>query len=461
MKSPVALLLAVVLASLAASGCSAPPSGGMRPSSKNDSGGKGGSKGGKSGGKSGSQAGAQSGDKSGGKSGGSSGGGAGSSSDSSNSNTATQTTITVSPQEQRLGGIRIAQVEPRMVPRTLTVPGQIMMDDQRTAHISPYFEGMVINVLRLPGDFVRRGDVLAHFHSHSVHETVGALAMDYANLARQQSAVAYAQQKRDRYSHLYSIQAASLEQQQGSQQELVQSQTELANAQAAVIMEREHLADLLQVPPASVTPATLYTYENLPIKSPIAGTVITRSITPGMVLEPGQEAYTVSNLGEVWMVAAVNETDLSHLRLGERVTVRSDAWPGETFTGRVTLIGSTLDPTTRTVQVRASLANPQNKLKPLMFTTATIDETKSEADTRQALFVPESALQDVNGLQVAFVTDDGTHFTARTLKTAAPIPTANGGQVEVTSGLRPGDHVAVSGAFMLKSDLLKSTMDSE
>ena len=442
MKHPAALLLAVALI---ASGCSAPPSGGMRPSSKSDGG-------------SDSGGGSAKNSKSGGSDGGSSGSGSGSGSSSdSNTNTATQTTITVSPQQQQLGGIRVVQLEPRTVPRTLTVPGQIMMDDQRTAHISPYFEGQVDAVLRLPGDPVRPGQVLARFHSHTVHETVMALSVDYANVARQQSAVLYAQQKRDRYDHLYSIQAASLEQQQGSQQELVQSQTELANAQAAVIAEREHLADLLQIPPSSITPATLYTYEQLPITSPIAGTVITRSITPGMVLEPGQEAYTVSNLGEVWVVAAVSETELSHLRLGEHVTVRSDAWPGETFSGRVTLVGSTLDPTTRTVQVRASLPNPANKLKPLMFTTATIDETDAGTVSRQALFVPESALQDVNGLQVAFVTTDGTHFTARTLKTAAPVA----GQVEVTDGLRPGDHIAVSGAFMLKSDLLKSTMDSE
>ena len=99
------------------------------------------------------------------------------------------------------------------------------------------------------------------------------------------------------------------------------------------------------------------------------------------------------------------------------------------------------------------MPNAQNKLKPQMFTTATLDETES----RRAIFVPESALQDVNGLQAAFVTTDGTHFTARTVKTAAPIS----GQVEITEGLQPGDHIAIAGAFMLKSALLKSTMDSE
>ncbi len=450
MKRLAALCLMLALAAL---GCSPPPSGGMRPSStdKSDAGGGKNDKSGKSNGSSGSQSGGQ------GSAGGSGGSGPGSTTGGSNSSSSSsptmQTAVEITPEQQRLGGIRVAELEPVTIPRTLSVPAQVMMDEEHTAHISPYFDGRVIDVLKYPGEPVRRGAVLAHVHSHSVHETVGALAMDYSNQARAQAVLAYAQAKRDRYNHLYSIQAASLEQQQSSTQELVAAQTEVANANAAIIQEREHLADLLQIEPAQVTPATLYTYENLPLKSPIAGTVITRSITPGMTLTLGQEAYTVSDLGEVWVVAAANEADLPFLRLRQRVLVRTQAWPNETFPGRVTLIGSTLDPATRTVQVRASVPNPQGKLKPQMFATATIDETTS----REALFIPESALQDVNGVSVAFVTPDGTHFTPHALKTASPV----NGQVEVTEGLRPGDHVAVSGAFMLKSALLKSSMDSD
>jgi len=450
-RFPTVLLAAsLTLAAVFAQGCTAPPSGGMRPSSKSDSGGSGGADKGKGGDAKGSGGAGSGGSNSGG---GASGGTSSGSDDGSSSTAATQTTITVPPEEQRLGGVRVVQVEASMIPRTLNVPGQIMMDDQRTAHIAPYSDGLVVDVLKVPGDFVQRGAVLAHMHSHSVHETVGALAVNFDNVARQQAAVVYATAKRDRYAHLYSIQAASLEQQQSSAQELVSADTDLANAKAAVIQEREHLADILQIEPESVTPATLYTYENVPIKAPLSGTVISRSITPGMAIEPGQEAYMVANLSEVWMVAAVNETELPHLKLGRHVAVRTDAWPGETFNGRVTLIGSSLDPTTRTVQVRASLTNGQNKLKPQMFTTATLDE----AETRQAIFAPEGALQDINGIQVVFATSDGTHFTARTVKTAAPIA----GQVEITEGLRAGDHIAVAGAFMLKSDLLKSTTDSE
>ena len=390
------------------------------------------------------------------------GGGSGNSAaQSSQDNSNTEKTIEVSPSQQQTVGIRVEMIQPRSVPRILSVPGQIMMDEQHTAHIASYADGRVMEILKQPGDQVRRGETLARLHSHSVHETVGALAQAFANVDRQKAAVSYAEQKRDRYNHLYSIQAASLEQKQGSEQELIQAQTDLNNAQASVTMEREHLGDLLQEEPASITPANLYRYDEVPIVSPIAGTVITKSITAGAVLEPGVEAFTVSNLASVWMVAAVSEVELPHLRVGEHVNVRSDAWPGRNFSGTVSLIGSTLDPATRTLQVRASLANTMIALKPQMFVTATISESSPQdsasAAQRQAIFIPEDSLQEVNGVQVVFVTGDGTHFTARALQTMPPV----NGQVEVSSGLHAGERIAVAGAFMLKSELLKGTLGEE
>ena len=446
MKQHIHRLSSALLAlCLLAGGCSSGDSSGAKPSGSS----KGGdSKGGNT------------------KSGGSSGGAA--SGQGSQDSADTQKTINVTTDQQQVAGIRVEMVEPRSVPRLLTVPGQIMMDEQHTAHIASYADGRVVEILKQPGDVVRRGETLARLHSHSVHETVGALAQAFANVERQKAAVVYAQQKRDRYNHLYSIQAASLEQKQGSEQELVQAQTDLNNVQASVTMEREHLGDLLNEEPNSITPANLYRHDEVPIVSPIAGTVITRSVTPGVVLEPGVEAFTVSNLTSVWMVAAVSEVELPLLRVGEHVEVRSDAWPGRSFSGTVTLIGSTLDPATRTLQVRASLANPLTALKPQMFVTATITKSKrhpgtasesvnAQDDLRKAIFIPEVSLQEVNGVQVVFVTNDGTHFTSRALQIQPPV----NGQVEVTSGLHAGERIAVAGAFMLKSELLKGTLGEE
>ncbi len=88
-----------------------------------------------------------------------------------------------------------------------------------------------------------------------------------------------------------------------------------------------------------------------------------------------------------------------------------------------------------------------------MFATASI----AQPDTRPAVFAPEDALQDVNGLQAAFVTVDGKTFRAQ----AVEIGTRAGHRVEITNGLKPGDHIAIAGAFIIKSELLKGSMGEE
>lgn len=362
-------------------------------------------------------------------------------------------TIKVDAQQQRNAGIRVEPVLQTDVARTLTAPAQVLMDEDRTAHVSPLVEGRVTAVMSKPGDVVSRGTALALIHSHIVHETIGALEQAMADAQRREAAVTFQQQRADRYAHLYAIQAASLEESQRSQQDLLQARNDLTNSQVMVHTEREHLADLLQVPPSSLNAGNLGAQEEVPIRASIAGTVITRSVTPGQVLEPGMEAYTISDLNTVWVVASIGEDNLSHVRRGNLVHVRSDAWPGESFTGRVTLVGSVLDPATRTVQVRATVPNPAGRLRPSMFTIAEI----AGGDTRKAIFVPEEALQDVNGVAVAFVTVDGTHFTSEAVKTARPV----NHQVEVLDGLKPGDRIAVAGAFILKSELLKGTIGEE
>ena len=361
--------------------------------------------------------------------------------------------IQVDALQQRNAGIRVEQIGTTEVPRTLDAPAQVMMDENRTVHVSSLVEGLVTDVLAKPGDMVARGTTLARIHSHTVHETIGALEQAMADARRRAAAVTFQQQRSDRYAHLYSIQAASLEESQRAQQDLLQAKNDLTNSEVMVRTERQHLADLLQVPPSSLNEGNLGTLEEVPIRASISGTVMTRTVTPGQVLEPGAEAYTISDLSSVWVVANIAEGSLSRVGRGDVVRVRTDAWPGESFAGRVTLIGSMLDPATRTVQVRATLANPAGRLKPLMFTTAQI----AGSDTRKAIFVPEDALQDVNGVSAVFVTKDGTHFTPQTVRTAKPV----NHQVEVLDGLKPGEQVAVAGTFMLKSELLKGTIGEE
>ena len=358
--------------------------------------------------------------------------------------------VRIPTDDQRRAGIQIAFVLVQPMPRLLAVTGQVVMDEQHTSHLGVIADGRITAVSLLPGAAVRRGQVLGELHSHLVHETVGSLLQAYAAVDRQRGAVTFARQAQDRYHHLYSIQAASLEESQRSDQDLLQAQKALVDAEASVHMEREHLSELLQVSPASLNQNNLYDRELIPIRSPLDGVIVARNISVGQVVDTGFVAFDISNLSTVWVTAAVNQQDLSLLHQGASADVLTTGYPDQVFHGRVAMIGDMLDPETRTIPVRIVVPNPGTKLRPGMFATARI----AEPATHNAIFVPEDALQNINGLPVVFVTSDGTIFQARTVD----VGTRSMGKAEIVDGLRPGDRIVISGAFMVKSEMLKGTM---
>jgi len=373
-------------------------------------------------------------------------------------------TVKIKQEDQHRAGIRVDAVQVRTMPRQLSVAGQVTMDEKHTDHIGTLADGRIDRVNVLPGDRVRRGQTLATLHSHLIHETVAALLQSYAALRRAESAVNFTTQARDRYVKLYSIQAASLEERQRSEQELAQAQKDRADAQPNVHAEREHLSELLQVNPEMIVQETLYKWEMVPVRAVADGVVIMRNVTPGQVVTLGYEAFVISNLSTVWVSAAVNDKDLPGVRVGATAQVmtrnQGDQGPGvqaqappgqqQGMPGRVGMLGDVVDPQNRTLPVRIVVPNPGTRLRPGMFATALIDESA----TRTAIFVPSDALQDVNGFRVVFVTPDGVTFQARTVKTGPEVK----GMTEVVEGLQPTDHVVVSGAFMVKGELLKGSV---
>ena len=375
---------------------------------------------------------------------------AGASNASGDQSAAPVDTVKVSMEQQQKVGIAVATVAVRAIPQSLTVTGQVAMDEKHTNHIGALADGRVEQVFVLPGDRVAAGQILATIHSHSVHETVGALAQAFAALARQKTAVDFATQNRDRYTRLLQIQAASVEESQRADQQLQQATQDYRDAEASVRMEREHLSELLQVSPASLTPDHLYDRELVPIHAVAAGSVIARSVTTGQVVSTGEEMFVVSNLGSVWVNAAVNEADLLRVARGQTVRVSVPGSETSDFTGTVSMLGDVLDPQTRTVPVRVSVNNPGMRLRPGMFVTANIAERRTEP----TVFIPEDALQEVNGLQSVFTTSDGQTFHLRAVTTGPH----SSGMVEVRQGLHAGEKIVVHGAFVVKSELLKGSV---
>jgi multidrug efflux pump subunit AcrA (membrane-fusion protein) len=355
--------------------------------------------------------------------------------------------VTIDGPAQKRADIQVAQIELRAIPESFTAAGQIVMNEERTAHVGTYTDGRVLEVYANVGDAVRRGAVLARMHSHDVHETRAAYETALETVSRQQTAVAYQERMRDRMIRLYELKSASKQEVEKAEADLRSARTDLANAQISVQKEVAHLTDILRLP-ASALPNINEETEQVPVVTPIPGTVVNRAITPGTVVEPGEEVFTVSDLSSVWMMASVNEGDISKVHVGDKARILSQAYPDIDFHGQVTRLGMELDPKTRTLQVRILIPNPGMKLRAGMYVNAQIMQGMS----RQTLFVPEEAIQDVNGGSVVFLRTANNRFEPRPIQIAHRL----NGQAEVSAGLKPGDALVVKGSFVVKSQMLKS-----
>ncbi len=378
---------------------------------------------------------------------GQSGGGQSSGGQQKQSGSSVSSQVKINPDAQRRVNIQTVTLTPQRVPEYLTAAGQIVMDEEKTVHIGVYTSGRITELRANIGDSADKGEVLARMHSHDVHDTRAAYESAQQEVQRQQQMVDYQRRMRDRMQRLFILKSAAPQEVEKAQSDLRSAQTDLHNAQISVYKEAEHLSDILGLPKSQLGHIN-ETTEQVPVISPINGTVVDRKVTLGTVVDPGMEVYTVSDLTSVWMMASVNETDIERVRVGDTVQVTSQAYPDQIFRGQVTRLGAQFDPQTRTLQVRIYLPNPQVKLRPEMYATAEINNGKSH----EALFVPEMAIQNINGGSMVFVRKAADTFEAQPVEIARRMH----GQAEIIDGLRAGDAVVTQGSFVVKSEMLKS-----
>ena len=189
---------------------------------------------------------------------------------------------------------------------------------------------------------------------------------------------------------------------------------------------------------------------DLPINSPVSGTVTMREVNSGEVISANQELFKVTNLGTVWVIAEVYEKDLSRIRTGSGASVTSDAYPGRVFRGQVTYIDPNIKPETRTAQVRIELENPGQIFKIGMYVNVAFGSLGMAE--RTAPVVPSSAVQMINNKQVVFVTTEKPNvFVLRQVN----LGTETDGGFVVLDGINVGDKVVTNGSFLLRAEWQK------
>jgi membrane fusion protein, heavy metal efflux system len=366
--------------------------------------------------------------------------------------------VTIGKTEQDAAHIVLGTIQEQKVAQTVTAPGKLVTNEDRTWRVGAIAPGKIDEVLAKVGDFVRAGQVLARIHSHDVHEARAAYREATVELDRARSAVAYAKQRRDRAKRLLELKAGSRQDLESAENGLVDAEAAVSTAIAEVRKERIHLTDVLHVPVEAVTDTEPKAQrptdsEDIPVYAPASALVFERRATVGSVVGAGDVLFSLTDTSSLWMIAAANETDLSALRPGQRAEIRVRAYAGRLFPGRILKLGEELDPATRTLEVRILVPNPQGLLKPEMYASAAIQQL----GRRAAIFLPDSAIQDIDGMPAVFVQRTGTQFEARSIKTGQH---ANG-ETEISEGVHPGELVVLKGAFLLKSELLKSRIQED
>ena len=327
--------------------------------------------------------------------------------------------------------VEAAQLKP--IAGDLSLPGKVQYSEDRFARISSPLVGRVTDVHAKLGEKVVAGQVLLSIDSADI----GAAHSDYA---KAQSDLQLATRNYELAKDLYETKALS-------KKDLVQAENDFFKAQAEDRRARERLL-ALRVPAAELDKprAEQRITSRFDLKAPLEGTVVERSVTVGQLVgtDPTQMLYTIADLNMLQVVAEVYERDLSRVARGLPVTVAVEAYPDETFTGTIVYVGDVVDPNTRTIKVRCSVANRTLKLKPEMFARVSL----RIGPGNPVLVLPKEAVMEVNGQEFVFVQTTDGRYVRRPVVTGL----ASGEVIQIRQGVQVGERVVVKGALLLKGE---------
>ena len=158
---------------------------------------------------------------------------------------------------------------------------------------------------------------------------------------------------------------------------------------------------------------------------------------------PGEKLFDVADLSTVWVIADVYEYELSSIRVGETASISLSYIPGREFKSKIDYVYPTLSGETRTARVRFSIPNPEGRLKPQMYSTVEI-----KINMGSKLAIPDNAVIDTGTRQIVYVDKGEGYFEPREVMLGLRAE----GYQEVLMGLKAGEKVATSAAFLVDSE---------
>ncbi len=183
--------------------------------------------------------------------------------------------------------------------------------------------------------------------------------------------------------------------------------------------------------------------EEMRVTAPFAGRVGLRQVSIGALVQPGTAVTTLDDISSVRIEFSVPEVYLARLRVGGAVTARAAAFGERRFEGRIAVVDTRIDTTTRTVRVISEFDNPDEALKPGLFMTVVVELERRD----NAMLIAEEALDPIGERNYVYAIRDN-----RARRVEVRLGQRLPGEVEIVSGLRPDDRVVVRGVQFLRND---------
>jgi len=302
-----------------------------------------------------------------------------------------------------------------------------------TVQVVPKVGGRLEAVNARIGDTVAQGQIIARIEDDEIRQQVrqaeAAFEVSKATIRQREADLKFAQTNLDRAKNLFDRQLVprqSLDDADARQQAAA-AQLDLARAQ-----NNQSAARLQEL---------RLTLGNTVIRSPVTGFVGQRFLDAGGFASTGSPVFSVVDIRLVRLVANLVERDLRRVQAGTPAVVEVDAFPGETFTGRVARVAPVFDPQTRTAQMEIEVPNPTGRLKPGMYARVSL----RVAQKPDAIAVPRNAIVERPGERGVFVVDGQT---ARYRRVDVGIQAPD--KVEIVAGLREGERVVTTGSAALR-----------
>lgn len=348
--------------------------------------------------------------------------------------------LTLTPEQLRSVqlGIETVGEAPSTEAATQMATGVVQANSYKETPVVSLVGGIVRSVSAELGQNVRRGQRVAVVFSNELSEAQTRYLAAVAALDEHH-------RHHLRTAKLVEIGAASRQELESATSQYRESESNVANIRQKLI--------LLGMTPQRIDnlKSTSQVSSEVAVPAPSSGTITTRTVNTGEVIEANTELMRVTDLSVIWVVGQVYEKNLTTVRVGSGANITSDAYPGQIFRGRVTYVDPKIDSATRTAQARIEMANPRQMFKIGMYVNVAFGALGTAEKTMPV--VPKDAVQTIGNQQFVFVaTDKPNEFIMRPVQLGAE----SNGFYPVIEGVNVGDRIVIQGSFLLRAEWLKT-----